>query len=88
MNDLNILAIDILGALGCLIAITRIDPRTIAHGLFIFLLLYFVLAMVNDLAYFIDPSVLEYRPWRIATVRSLMLCAAWYGALTKPRTSL
>ena len=85
MGELNMLILDILGVIGCLKAIARADSRTISHGLFIFLLLYFVLAMLNDLAYYIDPSVLEYRQWRIASVRVLMFCAAWYGALAKPR---
>ena len=80
------LLLDFMGVVGCLVAIARADPRTLSHGLFIFLLLYFMLALLNDLAYWIDPTVVEYRQWRIASVRVLMFCAAWYGALAKPRT--
>ena len=81
MDDFALLAMDFVGAIGCLIAIARSDAMTRSHGVFICLLLYFVITFIHDLAFYIDPNVVIYRMARISVVRALMLIAAWYGAI-------
>lgn len=85
LDDLGLLALDIIGLAGCFVALNRIDSRWRSYGVYVFLLLYFAFTFIHDLTYWLDPAVLEYRQMRIATVRVLMLAAAWYGALINPR---
>lgn len=83
LDDIFILLLDLIGMAGTLKALRRSDSRSTSYGCYIFIWLYFVFSFTYDVTYLLDPSVVEYRQLRIATVRILMVAAAWYGALTR-----